>query len=92
MKLNDFCAYLPLHRYLFLPTGQLWPAKSVNAECGNVEIELHGRRGTMPASRWLDQHRALDRLPDGCRLRNCCIRRTDGSLFVPDNGGPGGGQ
>src|SRR5687767_8791340 len=30
---DDFHAYLPEHRYIFVPTRDLWPAQSVNVRC-----------------------------------------------------------
>jgi hypothetical protein len=31
VSLNDFQAYMPMHAYIFEPTGELWPASSVNS-------------------------------------------------------------
>jgi hypothetical protein len=31
VSLTDFYAYMPLHKYIFVPTRDLWPAVSVNA-------------------------------------------------------------
>jgi hypothetical protein len=31
VSLEDFYAHMPSHRYLFVPTRDLWPANSVNA-------------------------------------------------------------
>ena len=30
---SEFLAYLPEHRYIYRPTGDLWPAESVRAHC-----------------------------------------------------------
>jgi hypothetical protein len=51
-KLDDFCAYLPQHAYVYLPTRELWPASSVDAKLGKVG-------GKTWASKWLDQNRPL---------------------------------
>ena len=31
VTLDDFHAYMLMHNYIFAPTGDLWPASSVNA-------------------------------------------------------------
>src|SRR5262249_3412547 len=38
VTLDDFCAYLPAHEYIFLPTSALWPAVSVNAQVPPIKI------------------------------------------------------
>ena len=53
--LDNFHAYMPMHCYIFTPTGELWPASSVNARLPPVDI---GTDKPMPASAWLDQHNA----------------------------------
>ena len=30
LQLDDFYAYMPKHLYIFAPTGDMWPAASVN--------------------------------------------------------------
>ena len=30
LTVNDFYAYMPMHQYIFMPTGDLWPASSVD--------------------------------------------------------------
>src|SRR2546430_254872 len=44
--LADFFAYMPTHRYIFVPCRQLWPARSVNARLGSIE--------GIAANVWLD--------------------------------------
>ncbi len=54
---EDFYAYLPAHRYLHVPTRELWPPQSVD---GNIPADawpMEGGKRVNP-SRWLDQHRA----------------------------------
>ena len=31
VTLDDFVAYMPQHSYIFRPSGEMWPARSVNA-------------------------------------------------------------
>ena len=31
VTLGDFYAYMPKHLYIFAPTGEMWPATSINA-------------------------------------------------------------
>src|SRR5262245_16030349 len=56
--LDDFVAYLPKHNYVFLPTREPWPAASVNARIPPVE---EGDE-MIAASRWLDEHRAVEQM------------------------------
>src|SRR5262245_61883336 len=51
---NDFFAYMPLHRYIFAPTSQLWPARSVNARLGSID--------GFDANVWLDKHRHVEQM------------------------------
>jgi hypothetical protein len=48
--LADFRALMPMHRYIFRPTGELWPLASVDGHLG---------RGT---ALWLDRHAAVDQI------------------------------
>lgn len=55
--LSEFEAYLPEHKYIYLPTGALWPAESVNA---SVSPWPKGGSGKDQApAKWLDAHRPL---------------------------------
>ena len=51
LKLDDFVAYMPMHKYIFKPTRETWPASSVNAR-----INL----GNKKASEWLDKNAAVE--------------------------------
>src|SRR5690606_36092996 len=42
-RLADFLAYMPGHRYIFMPSGEMWPASSVNSRI--APIPLRGKRG-----------------------------------------------
>src|SRR5262245_51322758 len=35
---DDFLAYMPMHTYIYIPTGQTWPTSSVNSRISPVEI------------------------------------------------------
>ncbi len=51
IKVEDFFAHLPTHQYIYMPTGAMWPASSVNAK-------LTGS-GKKKANEWLDENRAV---------------------------------
>ncbi|MEX3635581.1 primase-helicase family protein [Paraburkholderia sp. BR14320] len=55
---HDFYAHMPTHKYLHVPTGELWPASSVNAKLSQKEID----GSVIKASTWLDEHRAVMQL------------------------------
>ena len=54
MQLEDFYAYMTEHKYIFVPSGQIWPAASVDARLAPV--------GKIKASTWLDQNRAVEQM------------------------------
>lgn len=54
INLEDFVAYLPEHRYIFEPTGALWPAASVNARLAPVDDQS--------ASSWLDANARVEQM------------------------------
>jgi hypothetical protein len=71
IKLSDFFAYSPDHRYMFVPSGELWPASSIDARLppvplldsdGHPVVDSKGKPTTIKASRWLDQNRAVDQM------------------------------
>ncbi len=61
---DDFRAYMPQHAYIFTPTGELWPARSVNARVPPlpVGVDEAGKPTFMPATAWLDQHRPVEQM------------------------------
>lgn len=58
LDINDFASYLPEHKYIFLPTRAMWPASSVNARIGGVQV---GDK-EMSAARWLDSYRPVEQM------------------------------
>ena len=72
VTIHDFYAYMPKHLYIFAPTGEMWPAASVNARL--PRIPLKKKNGTPVRRRerqaaiharpavWLDKHRAVEQM------------------------------
>jgi hypothetical protein len=52
--LDSFCAYMPMHQYIYLPTGELWPASSVDSKAAPV--------GNTKASAWLDKNKSVEQM------------------------------
>lgn len=51
---DDFHALMTEHKYIFAPTGEVWPASSVDARLPAV--------GNIKASAWIDQNRAVEQM------------------------------
>jgi hypothetical protein len=60
VALEDFYGYLPAHTYIFTPTGEMWPASSVNSRVSPVSIPM--REKPIPAASWLDKNRAVEQM------------------------------
>jgi Family of unknown function (DUF5906) len=61
VSLDDFHAYMPAHSYIFAPSGDMWPAASVNARIPPIPIvDASGNQKKIPASTWLDQNRPVE--------------------------------
>jgi hypothetical protein len=54
VTLDDFWAYMVAHKYIYGPTGQAWPASSVNAKILPV--------GELRANQWLDRNKSVEQL------------------------------
>jgi hypothetical protein len=54
ISISDFVSHLPSHRYVFIPTGESWPASSVDAIIPAIN--------KVKASKWLDQHQCVHQL------------------------------
>jgi hypothetical protein len=57
VSLEDFYAYLPMHAYVFTPSGAMWPASSVNAKIPAIPVS---DKKSIKASTWLDQNRSVE--------------------------------
>jgi hypothetical protein len=71
VRLDDFHAYMPPHKYMFAPTRELWPASSVNARLprvpllksdGTPELDDEGEPVTISPAAWLDRNRAVEQM------------------------------
>jgi hypothetical protein len=63
VSVDDFFAYMPAHRYLFVPSHDLWPAGSVNARIPSWSImDSNGKPKLITATQWLDQHKAVEQM------------------------------
>ncbi len=64
VKLDDFRAYMPMHKYIFMPSGEIWPSSSVNARIKPIEIgvDREGKPKFIAASRWLDRNAAVEQM------------------------------
>jgi hypothetical protein len=71
ISLEDFHAYMPNHAYIFVPTREMWPAKSVNARIapismkdatGRPVLDGEGKPKTLTASAWLDRYRPVEQM------------------------------
>jgi hypothetical protein len=58
LSYEDFWAYMPQHRYIFIPTGEDWPASSVDAR-----LPARGSgRDSVSASEHLDKTRPIEQM------------------------------
>lgn len=76
VTLDDFHAYMPQHTYIFAPTGETWPASSVNARVPpipvaevveNPQLEAPDVKGNqkpkvIQASAWLDRNKPVEQM------------------------------
>jgi hypothetical protein len=71
ISLDDFHAYMPTHQYIFAPTREMWPAKSVNARIAPIPIkdasgqpvlDDEGKPKKTAAAAWLDKHRPVEQM------------------------------
>lgn len=70
-RLADFHAYMPAHNYIFGPTGESWPAASINSRFPPVALTDRQRQPLLddkgkvrlqsPAG-WLDQNKAVEQV------------------------------
>jgi Family of unknown function (DUF5906) len=67
VSINDFLAYMPMHKYIFTPSGELWPASSIDArlpyqKLGAPVFDNEDKPKAIKASRWLDQHKPVEQM------------------------------
>jgi hypothetical protein len=71
VNLGDFLAHMPTHSYIFRPTRDMWPAKSVNARIPPIPVtdddgdpvkDDEGKVRTIPASAWIDRHQPVEQM------------------------------
>lgn len=55
---EDFWCYSPAHSYIFVPTGEHWPAATIDARL--APVHLNGRPKATIASKFLTEFRAVD--------------------------------
>src|SRR4030095_12615991 len=60
-RLEDFYAYLPDHKFIYVPTGDLWPAASVNGKVKAETMDPETGKPMKPAD-YLDRFRAVDQM------------------------------
>ena len=67
----DFYGYMVEHKYIYTPTGDLWPASSVNSRLpavplvdnyGNPILDADGNPMKISATRWLDQNQPVEQM------------------------------
>ena len=62
VSLGDFYAFLPNHKFIYAPTGDLWPIQSINAVLKPVpQLDKNGQSigPLIKASTWLDRNRPV---------------------------------
>jgi hypothetical protein len=59
ISLDDFYAYMPSHSYIFAPSGELWPAGSINARIPPISV---GPDKSISASAWLDRNKPVEQM------------------------------
>ncbi|MHC2367443.1 hypothetical protein ACVIQT_002091 [Bradyrhizobium diazoefficiens] len=61
-SVDDFYAFLPAHKYLYIPTRALWPPSTIDSIIPPIRIgtDDSGNAASVRASKWLDNHRKVD--------------------------------
>lgn len=65
VTIDDFWAYMPEHRYLYIPTGALWPLASVNGRLPPIATGRTDRQGKpvyLKPATWLDRNRPVEQM------------------------------
>jgi len=59
LSLDDFRAHMPDHRYIFIPSRDMWPSSSVDAR---VPWPKDSEGNSIRASNWLDSNAAVEQM------------------------------
>jgi hypothetical protein len=62
--LDDFFAYMRQHEYIYVPSGDTWPAASINGRFPKIKIgeDASGKPILIPPATWLDRNRPVEQL------------------------------
>lgn len=58
ITVNDFYAYMPMHQYIFGPSGDMWPGASVNSRIPPIK----DADKEITASQWIDRNRPVEQM------------------------------
>jgi hypothetical protein len=58
VSIDDFYAFMPMHSYIFAPTGEMWPSASVNSRIPSIAATVNATK----ASDWLDRNRPVEQM------------------------------
>ncbi len=94
ITLQDFYSYMPSGTYIFAPSREMWPAKSVNAKIPPIPVFdaagrpvlKKGEQELMTASAWLDKHRSVEMMTWAPGMPELIQNRliSDGGFFDRD--------
>ena len=64
VTLDDFRAYMPMHAYIYMPTGEMWPGESVNSRLPPIRIgaDENSKPKLTSASAWLDRNKPVEQM------------------------------
>jgi hypothetical protein len=62
--IEDFRGYMPTATFIFMPSGELWPSKSVNARVPPIQVgvDSDGAPKFISASAWLARKRPVEQM------------------------------
>jgi hypothetical protein len=64
VSVDDFRAYMPMHNYIFMPAGELWPGESINSRLPPICIgaDQDGKPKYVAPAAWLDRNRPVEQM------------------------------